>query len=92
MNRISTIERGRHVYVADNADADTIKFARLYAKVQRGTAEATYVLAETIRNGFAGSGEWVYRAADGSLYRVWAVANGSSFYGTDYHIGKEATK
>lgn len=94
MRKVTTIEAGKPVYVIEGADEATVKFARAYATSRRThewpKAYAGTVLAETVRQGFVGSGEWVYRTADGSLYRVWATANSRGFWGTDYHITREA--
>lgn len=50
-----------------------------------------YYLAQTIRTGFAGSGEWLYMehvatGEQGQTFRFVSSANGRGFYGTDHHV------
>lgn len=103
MKRIGSIAKGQPVYVNDEANEAEVAFAKAYIAHRRGgwrpdgatladeraseRFAERYSLTETVRNGYAGSGEWVFADRTAHLrFRVHATANGSSFWGTDHWI------
>jgi hypothetical protein len=105
MKLIGRITKGQPVYTTDDADAATVAFAKAYLASNRGPNRAggstpadekaeerfhdTYHLAETVRSGYVGSGEWLYGArGTNETFRVVAHANGEGFWGTDTWVGR----
>lgn len=83
MQTIGRVTKGQPVIVNDEADAETLKFAKAYLASNRGPNRVggstpaderaeerfhdKYFLSLTVRHGMAGSGEWLYGMANSDL-------------------------
>lgn len=103
--KVGTLNRNNPVYASDEAAAFAKAYIAAHRNAYKAGCPAEtpaeeraaqrfhgqYFLMETVRTGFAGSGEWLYAehkalGEQGRIFRFVSQPNGRGFYGTDHTI------
>lgn len=83
-----TVSAGMKTFLYYNdGDFELAEFAKVWLNAKKKHQPMTGAKMVSGRNGFVGSGNWIYEFKD-EKYEVVARANGRGFWGTDYCIYK----
>lgn len=104
-HRIGSLNRANPVYASDEATAFAKAYIAAHRNAYKAGCPAEtpaeeraaqrfhgrYYLMQTVRSGFAGSGEWLYgehvaTGEQGQTFCFVSSANGSGFEGTDHVV------